>query len=450
MAEIILPYDINAESGVVGTLIYHPEFIFHSEYLKPSYFYRKENACIYWAIQELYKEGIDNIDTFNIITKIESNKKTKQMFAGMNITSLQDLLNMYQYVVRNTLEEYKLVVDRVVALAFKRAMYNKLEQIQRQCLDANDVDINALYGKANSEINALAETFIATERVELFTNKIDEIWSNIKKRQTDEGTYGYQSKFPLLNDYCPYEKGELHVFAAPRKTGKSMVMMNELANFIKNDIPVAYLDTEMGEKRFMERFLAHLTQVSINKIKRGTYTPSEEILINDTLKYLKSKKFTYIYDPNWTNEKIYATTKILIHKMGLEVLIYDYMKGSSLSASEQYNELGNKTNFLKNEIAGALDIAVIAGSQLNRNNEIGDSYKIEQYASTVINFKPKTPDEISIDGEECGNYKMWVKLNRNGEQQEVESGEYIDLLFKGNTATIEQTAKQHETNNPFN
>ena len=54
--------DIQSESGIIGTLIYHPEFILHSEYLQPGYFYGVENGCIYWAIQALYSEGITNID----------------------------------------------------------------------------------------------------------------------------------------------------------------------------------------------------------------------------------------------------------------------------------------------------------------------------------------------------------------------------------------------------
>ena len=30
--------DIQSESGVIGTLIYHPEFILHTDYLHPGYF----------------------------------------------------------------------------------------------------------------------------------------------------------------------------------------------------------------------------------------------------------------------------------------------------------------------------------------------------------------------------------------------------------------------------
>jgi len=53
-------------------------------------------------------------------------------------------------------------------------------------------------------------------------------------------------------------------------------------------------------------------------------------------------------------------------------------------------------------------LAVLAGAQLNRGNEIADSYKIEQYASTVLNIIPKTEEELIRDGENCGNYKLFV------------------------------------------
>ena len=35
--------DVKSESGIIGTLIYHPDYIAHSDYLKPNYFYEKDN-----------------------------------------------------------------------------------------------------------------------------------------------------------------------------------------------------------------------------------------------------------------------------------------------------------------------------------------------------------------------------------------------------------------------
>ena len=58
--------DIQSESGIIGTLIFHPEFVSHTDYLLPNYFCAMENGCFYEAIQELFKNGITNIDAYNI------------------------------------------------------------------------------------------------------------------------------------------------------------------------------------------------------------------------------------------------------------------------------------------------------------------------------------------------------------------------------------------------
>ena len=58
----------------------------------------------------------------------------------------------------------------------------------------------------------------------------------------------------------------------------------------------------------------------------------------------------------------------------------------------------------------------------------------------------KTPEEIEMDGEECGNKKLIVTQNRNGMQHAP--GEFIDLLFDGNRVTLTE-ANQHIPQDPF-
>ena len=65
--------DTQAEAGIIATLVYHPDFILHSDVLKAGYFYHKDNGCLYWAIDELIKAGVDNIDAFNISNMLQSN-----------------------------------------------------------------------------------------------------------------------------------------------------------------------------------------------------------------------------------------------------------------------------------------------------------------------------------------------------------------------------------------
>ena len=95
--------DVQAEAAVIATLVYHPEFILHSEYLRPGYFYNIENGCTYWAIQELYKAGIDTIDALNISNMLNSNKAVKRKIEEYNLTDMQEFINMAQYAGQNYL-----------------------------------------------------------------------------------------------------------------------------------------------------------------------------------------------------------------------------------------------------------------------------------------------------------------------------------------------------------
>ena len=101
--------DNQAESGVIATLVCHPEFILHSEYLKAGYFYNRDNSCVYWAIQELYKNGIDTIDAFNISNMLNSNKAVKQETEKYNLPSMQEYIDLCSVVSRHTLDRKSVV-----------------------------------------------------------------------------------------------------------------------------------------------------------------------------------------------------------------------------------------------------------------------------------------------------------------------------------------------------
>jgi hypothetical protein len=164
--------------------------------------------------------------------------------------------------------------------------------------------------------------------------------------------------------------------------------------------------------------------------------------------WVKKQPFVHIYTPTTTDEEIYAIHKILKYKMGLEFSIFDYIKSNILSTSENYNALGAKCDFLKNNVAGDLNIAILAGAQLNRNNQVADSDKLERYVSASMLWRDKTAEEIQRDGLDCGNFALTVDLNRLGEQMSDE--EFIDFKFDGNRMRIEEAKKHIIETAPFN
>jgi replicative DNA helicase len=432
--------DTQAEAGIIATLIYNPRFVLHSDTLKHNHFYHGESACLYWSIGELVKQGVENIDQFNIEAIISSNDKIKGVFEKYSI-NLADYIDMSKNIARNTLEEYKILVDRVLALAYKRELHKQLRKYDTICLDIQDDNISKLSGDIYNTLNKLNETYKLGENdIKPLSEELDDLWEEIINDSKTEGII-IQPKIPLIRNYFNYAKGEVIMLVARYKQGKSAVLMNEALYQAQQGHSVAYLDSEMKKKEFVIRALANLAQVEVRKIKQGSYTPSEELQLKEALATLKGYKIVHHYKPEWRNEDIYSTVKILQHKQGLDFLIFDYIKANDGDANTLYNILGQKADYIKNIISGQLNIPVLTASQLNRQGEISDSDKLARYVSTVVYWKQKSKSDLEgQDWKKVGNYTMQVRTNRLGEQ--MADDEYIHVCFDGNRMNIYQAPEQ--------
>lgn len=432
---------------MIATLVHHPDFILQSEHLKPNHFYNKENGCIYWAIQRLFENGIDKIDAFNIDSMLNTNEAVKKKVEKFNVKDMQEFLDLSASVARGTIEEYNMLVETVLSYAFKRDLRNRLTGLVNECYAPN-ISLETLSNDAYKSLSDVTEQFMASTSVEMFGEKIDELWSDIEARRTDDGLFGLPSKFPSLNNYFTYETTELVLLKARMKMGKSAFMMNEAIHKMGLGVPTVYFDTEMSDRLFFERMLANISGVDLKAIKNGKYGAEDAKRISAAKEWIRSKPFVHIYNPQFSNEEIYTTCSKLKYKIDLQFVIFDYMKGNTTDSSALYNELGGRCDFLKNDVAGKLKLAVLAACQLNRANQVADSDKLERYASVSMLWRSKSNDEIIMDGEECGNYLLNVSLNRLGEQ--MMDKEYIDFIFDGSHMQINECKMQHSVQeNPF-
>ena len=433
--------DNQAESGVIATLVVHPEFILHSDCLKAGYFYNQDNACVYWQISELYKRGIDTIDAYNISNMIASNAAVKRTTEQYNLPSMQEYIELCSVAARSSLQEYMLLVKRVVELSFKRDLYKKLNECKNDCVSG--ANLETLNSSVYDKLDSLTEKYITGEEIKTIGDTIDEVWDEI---DGEDVISGLPSKFEAVNNYFNYERSELVLVSGRMKAGKSAYAMNEAIHMLQIGIPTVYFDTEMQEKLFVIRMLSNISGVELKKIKDKKCNAEEHERVVQAKNWLKKQPFVHIYSPSFSEEKIYSTCKILQRKIGLGFVVYDYIKSNMTDSSAQYNELGARCDFLKNTIAGELNLPVLAGAQLNRQGQIADSDKLERYCSVSMRWEQKTSEEYLSDGEDCGNFKLMIKLNRLGEQ--MADDEYIDMKFDGNRMRIEQ-AQQHKSNSPF-
>lgn len=434
---------IESESGIIATLIHNPEFAFYSEHLLPNHFTNKENRCIYTAICDLVRRGITTIDPYNILEDLNSSEATRRFAEVLTVDKLQELMEMSGILARYTIEEYKMLVSNVLDAAFRREAFGKLKDCLALCCDRTAENIES---KIYSMIDDVMTSYSTADDIPPYSEKIDECWEEIQSRQST-GYSGIPFKFDTLNNYVTIEKGELVIFAAEAKQGKSMFLLNCAIDLLKKDKAVLYLDSELNTRLFTARVLAHLSGIEYRRLVSGGYNEQEAIKIKEAIAWLKTRKFTHIYIPMFDKQTIYTAVKKVQHTQGLDVLVVDYFKSTGEGdAFQSYQELGSFVDTIKNKICGDLGIAAIGAAQATSAGRVADSAKIGRNASTICLLQDKTPEEVLDDGAECGNKKLRVILNRNGMQHAA--GEYIDMFFDGNHVLYTE-AKQHIPKTPF-
>lgn len=328
---------IESEAGIIATLIHHPDFCFWSEFLLPNHFSERTNRCVYTAITDLAKKGIMNVDPYNIIEDLNANEATRKYADELTVEKLQELVDMSDILERESVEEYKMLVDNVMDAAFRRDTFQRLQECQALCCDRTETDVEEkIYGI----IDDVMTEFSTANEIPQYSEVIDDCWEEIKSRQ-GSGYSGIPFKFNTLNEYVTIEPGELVVFAAEAKQGKSMFLLNCAIDLLKKDLAVLYLDSELNTRLFTARVLAHLSGIEYKRLTSGNYTEEEAKRIDEARRWMKTRKFTHLYIPMFDQQSIYTAVKKVKHTQGLDVLVIDYFKGSGDGdAFDSYQELG--------------------------------------------------------------------------------------------------------------
>jgi replicative DNA helicase len=435
--DIELPRDTASESGVIGTLLSSPEYILKASYLQARMFYNRELGCIYHIILSFFNKGIVEIDNFLILTEIEGNKGFKQTFDDLdNITNIVDFLDSLKLVSRNSIEEYELLAKKVITASFKRESYIKLHTLSKDILNTTE-DINVINFTLQQQVADFSKVYICNEEVKTLGEQADQIWDDIMKKRNN-GFFGFPSKFEELNNYATYEKQELFLYAAPAKTAKSQILSNEAWNLAIGGVPSLYIDRELSTENHMLRMLAYLTGIENRRLKKGELSLKEESLIKEKLELIKKLPYTHIYKPVTDMGEMFMMIKSLKLKHGIEFLVYDYIKANDGSdGDKEYQKLGRLADWLKNDIAGSLNLAVLGACQMDRGGtKIADSSKIERNCSTLSYVTRKTREEMVADGSDAGNLKLRVAFNRNGGI--MDDGDYINLVLDGDRCRVNQ------------
>lgn len=439
-------YDNTAEATILATLIKRPSFLPYAKGLKERNFYNEENATIFWAIKSLYEKGVSTIDALNLNNIFTTDFERKAVLEKYGILDLNDYIELSSNLARDTVEEFMIAVKTVNSLSAKRVLKGKLQDWSYKCDNAsfNFAELNRLISNDMADI---IQSYVIDDKITTFGENLGVVTNYLLRNSNSDGTYGIPTKFNSLNERgIVHDPGELILFSAKRKTGKSIILLNELIDKAKNNIPCIYFDSEMTDTLFYIRLLSSITGIAQNKIRAQVFSDEEKKIVDKANDWIRQARFQHYFLPRFDREEIKSICDVFKRKYGLGFVVYDYLKATGSNTSENYTQLGNNCDFLKNEIAGGFDIPVLAASQLNRFGEIGDSYQLEQRASTGITMRFKTEEEIKLDGgTDFGNAYLHIDFARNAEP--MDEMEHINLTIDGSRCRAVE-AKQND-GNPF-
>ena len=436
--------NVESEAGIIASIILKPNLTFFSEQLRPQHFTDCQNGYIYYAVTELAKRGVEKIDTYAIFNELNKRSSTERFAQTMSPQAIEDFIDVAPMIARDAPEDYRVLVDNVLEAAFRRNTYEKLVECERLCFNSNEQDIEH---KIYEALDGVMMEFSTTNEVPQYKDVIDELWHQIEVRQAPGGVAGYPFPFPTLNQYVQMERGELVIFGAEAKQGKSMMLLNIAADLLKRGARVLYLDSELNSRLFTVRLISHLTGIEFARVRSGRYEAGDREKIAEAIEFLKTRSFTHLYMPVFDEQSIYTTIKKVYHQQGLDVIIVDYFKGSGEhEAFASYQALGGLVDMIKNKVCGDMNLVGVGAAQATSTGRLADSAKIARNASTIVMIQDKSLDEMTRDGSDCGNKKLFVRFNRNGAQM-VED-EYIDMQFDGNRILYSE-AKQHCPVEPY-
>lgn len=254
------------------------------------------------------------------------------------------------------------------------------------------------------------------------------------------------------------------LIAARPKVGKSMFADAVALNVTKNlNIPVLMLDTEMSKEDHLNRMIASISGVEINRISTGKFSESEldKEKIYKAAETLKSLPYHYISIAGQSFENILGLMRKWIYQyVGFDengrtkdcLIIYDYLKlmGSEgiTAAMQEYQVLGFQITKLHN-FCVKYDVPCLSFVQLNRDGITRESTDVVSGSDRLIwlctsfsIFKMKSEEEVAQDGVHNGNRKLVPVVARHGSG--LDDGDYVSMKMFGAIGKIEEGMTRNE------
>jgi len=422
-----LPYNLEAEQSVLGSVLIDPELLneIMNKIKSPAVFYTSQHQEIFALMLKMFSES----KPIDLVTFLDEAKRADIFDSDQNAKTY--LLHLMELVPTTANLDY--YCDIVIEKYYLRNLLSAVTDIASsvregdgnatQLLDSAEQKIYDIrQGRQTSDLKPISEVIIGVyDDIYHMNSKTDSKYTGLPT-----GFVGLDQKISGLN------KSDLILIAARPGMGKTSFALNIAANVgLKTDKDVAVFSLEMSNPQLVSRMLCSDSMIMSDKLRTGRLDAEEWSRLAISSQKLSGTSIYLDDTAGITVAQMKAKLRRL-KNLGLVIIDYLQLMSSGSRIENRVQEISQITRSLK-VMAKELNVPVICLSQLSRAAEqrqghrpmlsdLRESGSIEQDADIVLFL---FREDYYKDGEEETNKNLAtciIAKNRHGETADVQLG----------------------------
>lgn len=426
-----LPYSVEAEQAILGSLIIDPKCITDvALQVKAEYFYIPQHKEIYSAIVSMY-ELSQSIDFVTLLEKLKRDNIYDEAGGKAYLTQLAQTVPSSA----NVMSHVAILKDRFFSRALKVAAQGIIKDIDENMMDSDKLIASAeqrIYDiRSGSEVSGL------THIKSVIEGETYDRLGKLADPETRNDYIGVPSGIGELDKTITgLNKSDLIILGARPGMGKTSFALNIARNVaVQAGKTVCFFSLEMTRDQLAQRMLSSEAGIKSEKLRTGELDANEWTRLAQAGDNLSKAEIYFDESSNITVPEMKAK---LMRMKKVDLVIIDYLglMHTPKPNDNRVQEISEITRSLK-IMAKDLKVPVIACAQLSRATEgkgnkshrpaladLRDSGSIEQDADIVLflyrdtyydNEKSENEDKASPNKAEC-----IVAKNRHGEVKTID------------------------------
>lgn len=414
-----MPYNIDAEKAVIGSMLMDKEAIEAAlPLLSKEDFYSRSYALMFDTIVGMYNENID-VDLVTIRDQLIKAGAPAQM---QSLDFLRDIFEFNSVSVN--IRSYARIVRQKSIL---RKLIKACGDITTRCYEDSD-NTEDILSEAEHQIFDVLKTGVSTEMV-----GIDEIsqtvFSSIQEASLSKShVTGLSTGFADL-DYITtgFQDSDFILIAARPSMGKTAFALNILEHVgIKKNEPCMIFSLEMSKEQLVNRLFAMDSGIDMQSLRSGRIEDEDWDRLVETAERVGNSNIIIDDTPAITAAALRTKCRKVKLEKGLKLIIIDYlqlMSGSGVRHNDnRQQEISDISRALK-ALARDVGCPVIALSQLSRAvearqdkhpmlSDLRESGAMEQDADIVMFLY--RDEYYHPDTQKKGEAEVIISKQRNG------------------------------------